>query len=128
MLRLNSSITWCHDFAGRSFIVGFGNNPPQRPHHRNAACTLTEAAAGSCPFLFSSPRPSPLVLHGALVGGPKAPDDSFIDNRMDYIATEVATDYNAFYTLATMAAIQLGESFWGAYPGNCQGLIPGVRF
>lgn len=25
--------------TGRSFVVGFGNNPPQQPHHRAASCT-----------------------------------------------------------------------------------------
>jgi len=24
--------------SGRSFVVGFGNNPPTRPHHRGASC------------------------------------------------------------------------------------------
>ena len=26
--------------SGRSFVVGFGNNPPQRPHHRSRFASL----------------------------------------------------------------------------------------
>ena len=26
--------------TGRSFVVGFGNNPPVRPHHRSSACQV----------------------------------------------------------------------------------------
>ena len=25
--------------TGRSFVVGFGNNPPVQPHHRGSSCT-----------------------------------------------------------------------------------------
>jgi hypothetical protein len=34
--------------TGRSYIVGFGTNFPQQVHHRDAACTLAEDAAGFC--------------------------------------------------------------------------------
>jgi hypothetical protein len=112
--------------AGRSFVVGFGKNAPTRPHHRNAACKLDERAR--CQALFYDPRPSPNVLHGALVGGPSRPDDSFPDDRADYITGEVAVDYNALYTVATAAAMALGDEFWGQYPGVCQGAVRGVAF
>ena len=29
-----------------SYIVGFGQNPPKRPHHRNSACTPDEEIEG----------------------------------------------------------------------------------
>jgi len=112
--------------SGRSFVVGVGVNPPKRPHHRNAACTLSEGTA--CSSLFMDPMPNPNVLHGALVGGPSAPDDKFPDDRSDYITSEVAVDYNAMYTVATAAAMSLGDAFWSGYPGNCVGLVPGVQF
>ena len=35
-----------------------------------------------------------MMLYGALVGGPKE-NDAYADDRGDYIANEVATDYNA---------------------------------
>jgi hypothetical protein len=34
--------------TGRSYIVGVGTDPPQQVHHRDAACTLDEDAAGFC--------------------------------------------------------------------------------
>merc|ERR1711894_51049 len=54
--------------GGRSYVVGFGNNPPQRPHHR----------AASCPW-----RPAGCSW------------DDYDDRRDDYIKNEVACDYNA---------------------------------
>lgn len=112
--------------SGRSFVVGVGRDPPKRPHHRNAACRISEGTA--CATLFSDPRPNPNVLHGALVGGPSSPDDKYGDDRSDYISSEVAVDYNAMYTVATAAAMALGDNFWNAFPGNCQGLVPGYKF
>ena len=45
-------------------------------------------------------RPSHFILYGALVGGPDQ-SDKYSDKRNDYIANEVATDYNAgFQSLA----------------------------
>ena len=41
---------------------------------------------------FSDPNPA--VLYGALVGGPNQADQ-YTDDRNDYIANEVACDYNA---------------------------------
>ena len=112
--------------AGRSFVVGFGEGAPLRPHHRNSACTLEEK--DRCAALFSDPRANPNVLHGALVGGPTRPDDSFPDSRTEYISSEVAVDYNAMYTVATAAAMALGPDFWDRYPAICEGSVRGVTF
>eukprot|EP00775_Hariotina_reticulata_P004914 gene4914-5158_t len=43
------------------------------------------------------PGPNPLVLYGALVGGPNA-SDIYQDNRADARSNEVAIDYNAGFT------------------------------
>ncbi|NEC93232.1 glycoside hydrolase family 9 protein, partial [Streptomyces sp. SID12501] len=40
------------------------------------------------------------VLYGALVGGPGSANDAYTDSRDDYVANEVATDYNAGFTSA----------------------------
>merc|ERR1719348_2622474 len=81
--------------AGRSFVVGFGNNPPQRPHHRSSSCPDLPAP---CDWgAFNNQGPNPQTLTGALVGGPKQ-DDSYNDDRGDYVSNEVATDYNAAFT------------------------------
>ncbi len=73
----------------RSFMVGFGNNPPTHPHHRT--CT------GFFPSQASDTAASKHVLYGALVGGPTKTDD-YTDERNNYTTNEVACDYNAAFT------------------------------
>ncbi|MGH8048997.1 MAG: glycoside hydrolase family 9 protein [Chthoniobacterales bacterium] len=85
-----------------SYVVGFGSNPPQRAHHR--------AASGVNDIGDTAPNRN--VLYGALVGGPFAPDDdAYADDRTNYIANEVALDYNAGFTgaLAALAAEHGGK-------------------
>lgn len=81
-----------------SYVVGFGNNPPKRPHHRTSH--------GSWADSQSVPADHRHVLYGALVGGPDA-TDQYTDSIGDYISNEVATDYNAGFTgaLAKMMLI-----------------------
>ena len=74
-----------------SYVCGFGNNPPQSPHHRGAH--------GSWNNDIEDPEPNRHVLWGALVGGPDL-SDLYVDDRGDYIANEVACDYNAGFTAA----------------------------
>ena len=83
--------------TGRSYVVGFGNNPPQRPHHRSSSCELSPATCDSNDLNKSGPNPQ--VLYGALVGGPDA-NDNYADVRTDYVQNEVATDYNAGFQSA----------------------------
>ena len=79
---------------GRSYVVGFGVNAPINPHHR--------AAHGSTTNNIHSPTNNVHTLFGALVGGPGQPNDgaSYVDDRTDFQANEVALDYNAGYTAA----------------------------
>lgn len=81
--------------SGRSFVVGYGENPPMRPHHRASSCPLMPAP---CDWTaMNNPGPNPSILYGALVGGPDF-HDNFKDNRADFISNEVAVDYNAGFT------------------------------
>jgi hypothetical protein len=74
--------------ASRSYVVGFGNNPPVNPHHRGAH--------GSWSGDIASPVNNRHILFGALVGGPSsAIDSSYTDDRSNYVCNEVALDYNA---------------------------------
>ncbi|XP_076065257.1 endoglucanase E-4-like [Oratosquilla oratoria] len=83
--------------TGRSFVVGFGHNPPQRPHHASSSCP---SAPASCDWSnFNSPEPNAHVLEGALVGGPDK-NDFYEDKRDDYIKNEVTCDYNAGFQSA----------------------------
>ena len=75
-----------------SYVVGFGANPPQNPHHRTAHGSWLDSMTG--------PTETRHVLYGALVGGPAAANDAYTDLRSDYVTNEVATDYNAGFTCA----------------------------
>ena len=54
--------------TGRSFVVGFGVNPPTQPHHASSSCPVDPNE--TCDWgTFNSPDPNPHILYGALVGG-----------------------------------------------------------
>ncbi|XP_041377748.1 endoglucanase 4-like isoform X2 [Gigantopelta aegis] len=91
----------------RSYVVGFGNNPPVRPHHSSSSCPDVPAPCGWNEY--SSPGPNPQTLHGALVGGP-ALNESYQDVRSDYIQNEVACDYNAGFQSSLAGLIHLEDS------------------
>ncbi|CAF3760770.1 unnamed protein product [Rotaria sordida] len=83
--------------SGRSYVIGFGQNYPQRPHHRSSSCPSRPAV---CDWnAYNSPQANPQLLIGALVGGPDQ-NDNYEDRRDDYIKNEVATDYNAGFQSA----------------------------
>ena len=84
---------------GRSFVQGFGENPPTRSHHRAASCPK---APSSCSNMLNSSQPNHWVLFGALVGGPNF-YDQYKDVRNDYIMNEVAIDYNAGFQYSVSA-------------------------
>ncbi len=99
-----------HDFAvhqinyalgqnprNRSYVVGFGVNPPRNVHHRTAH--------GSWSDNINDPVTSRHILSGALVGGPDT-SDNYTDNRGDFVKNEVATDYNAGFTGALARLFQ----------------------
>jgi endoglucanase len=74
----------------RSYVCGYGTNPPTKPHHRSM----------HGPYLDDNGRTpvnSRHVLYGAVVGGP-GQDGSFTDDRLDAVRNEVATDYNAGFS------------------------------
>ena len=67
-----------------SYMVGFGENYPQRPHHRSSKGNAT------------GDQPNEHILYGALVGGPGSTDDfDYNDVFDDWVTNEVATSYNA---------------------------------
>jgi len=86
--------------GGRSYVVGFGNNPPQRPHHASSSCKDMPAPCDWNDYSLSTPNPQ--VLNGALVGGPDQ-NDNYTDRRDDYVANEVTCDYNAGFQGAVAA-------------------------
>ena len=72
--------------ANFSYMIGFGDNYAQSPHHR-----------GSAPNIKNDPTaPMENILYGAVVGGPDRPDDfAHNDRRDDWVTNEVGTSYNA---------------------------------
>jgi endoglucanase len=83
----------------RSFVVGFGNNPPINPHHRNAHGSLTGSV--------SVPINNKNIIYGALVGGPSKPNDTYTDSRFNFEENEVACDYNAGFTGAIAQLVSI---------------------
>lgn len=77
-----------------SYVIGFGDNPPQNPHHRGAHGSWWDSS--------TVPEETRNVLYGALVGGP-IDDVSYDDDRDNYVDNEVATDYNSGFTSALAA-------------------------
>jgi endoglucanase len=89
--------------GGHSFVVGVGQNPPQRPHHRASSCPNEPE---KCDWqAFNNAGPNPQTLTGALVGGPDK-SDMYTDKRDDYVHNEVAMDYNAGFQTAVAILAQ----------------------
>jgi len=99
-----SQIDYALGSSGRSYVVGFGVNPPQKPHHRGSSCPDMPE---SCDGWFDNPGPNPQVLYGALVGGPDI-NDYYVDDRGDYVKNEVALDYNCGFQSILAGMVQLG--------------------
>ena len=79
-----------------SFVIGFGDDYPEYPHHRGASGTDH----------VGTPVPNAHILYGALVGGPDINGDH-LDSRIDYIGNEVSLDYNAGFSGALAGLGQL---------------------
>ncbi|XP_077986745.1 endoglucanase E-4-like [Glandiceps talaboti] len=94
--------------GGHSFMVGFGYNPPTKPHHRSSSCPkdLNVECKGSNSFKSIEANPSELT--GAMVGGPDG-SDWWNDDRSDYIHNEVACDYNAGLQTALAGLISISR-------------------
>jgi hypothetical protein len=106
-----------------SYMVGYGNNFPQRVHHRGSSIVSIKAnpsfvsCFGGYNTWFSSKRSNTNILTGAIVGGPDAYDD-FADERKNYEQTEPAT-YNNAPLLGVLARLSGGL-------GGYNQLLPGI--
>ena len=84
---------------GRSYMVGFGTNPPKQAHHRGASVPpLAANEVVNCGMSFANwfnPNvPNPNELTGAFVGGPDK-NDFFEDLRSSSSYTEPVTYANS---------------------------------
>ena len=75
--------------SGFSYMIGYGENYPQNPHHRTAH--------GSWLNSVKKPQQTRNLLIGALVGGPDGTED-WVDDRNDWVRNEVGVSYNAGLT------------------------------
>jgi len=77
--------------TGRSFVVGYGRNPPQRAYHRGSSCPDVPTP---CTWQDAqSTKANPQVLFGAMVSGPDRLD-RYEDSRSEKF-NDVALDYTA---------------------------------
>lgn len=97
-----------------SYLVGFGENYPQRVHHRASSMVAFNKNSG---FIgckdgyanwYNAQTPNPNLLVGAVVGGPDQ-NDNFIDQRDAYLMTEPAI-YNTAPLVGVLARLQAGGS------------------
>ncbi|MDX1902147.1 MAG: glycoside hydrolase family 9 protein [Gammaproteobacteria bacterium] len=72
-----------------SYMCGFGSKYPKQPHH----ATAEGRWAGNNDVSYAGDNRH--IDYGGLVGGPKDANDTYTDDRGDYIGNEVALDYNA---------------------------------
>ncbi|KAJ1382275.1 Six-hairpin glycosidase superfamily [Sesbania bispinosa] len=97
---------------GRSYMVGFGKNPPKQAHHRGASVpTLPDHEEVNCPLSFVKwflkDEANPHELTGAIVGGPDR-HDKFNDKRWDSPKTEPCTYVNSLAAGALAKLASLG--------------------
>jgi hypothetical protein len=82
--------------TGRSFVTGWGVNPPKEPHHRTAFCSYVQTGKPCMgPEWFNKNHTFPNTLPGALVAGPDNNLDEWVDDHTVFETSEVANDYNA---------------------------------
>jgi len=80
-----------------SYMCGYGSKFPKQPHH----ATAEGRWSGNNDVNYAGDNRH--IAYGGLVGGPRDINDTYTDNRGDYVANEVALDYNAGFTGALAA-------------------------
>lgn len=103
---------------GRSYMVGFGVNPPTQAHHRGASVpALSSNSVVSCAMSFvnwfNKNGPNFHELTGAIVGGPDR-YDNFDDKRWDSSKTEPCTYINSL-AIGVLAKLASGAWSMGLY-------------
>lgn len=111
---VKSQIDYALGSAGRSYVGGYGYNPPTHMQHSSSSCPYKcPDKSWSCPNptpcdwkTFESSDPNAQILYGGLVAGPggfkhsKSDPDFYQDIRSDYVMNEVGSEYNAGFTTA----------------------------
>ncbi|CEM39355.1 unnamed protein product [Vitrella brassicaformis CCMP3155] len=89
----------------RSYVVGYGPNPPLRVAHKTSYCPSFRTGLPCNEFVPGSTHPGPNLqtLTGALVGGPTY--DGYLDKRDQWNMNEPAIDYNAHLIAALVSVL-----------------------
>ncbi|XP_077990546.1 endoglucanase E-4-like [Glandiceps talaboti] len=106
--QIDAILGYGYDYGngGHSFMVGFGNNPPLRPHHRGSSCPVNAKCGWK---VFKQNGPNVNELTGAIVGGPDE-TGAWKDDRRDYMKNEVTTYYNSGLQSAVAALMAAKKS------------------
>jgi len=104
-----SQVRYMMGDAGRSMVVGQGDNPPERSRDRAASCPARPATCNRVTS-YLSPDPDTYTLSGALVHGP-AKSDYYIDDRTNDAAM-VGIENNAGWIGALAGAANLPDGMW----------------
>ncbi len=102
--------------ANTCFVIGFADNSAKNPHHRAASGYNSYNELGN--NTVTGPNGHSLI--GALVGGPTDAGGTYTDSLADYVANEVACDYNAGLVGAAAGLYD----YYGT--GSVESSIPGV--
>jgi endoglucanase len=80
--------------VGRSFVTGFGVNPPLHPHHRPSEA---DGIAAPIPgFIVGGPQPAQQDRKDCPLPYPSAlPAKSYLDHACSYASNEIAINWNA---------------------------------
>lgn len=100
--------------SGRSYVVGYGHNPPTHVTHKAASCPGT-AIDTPCDasIAYNVSTPNPHVLTGALVSGPVTANGLYADQRTS-LENRVSIEYNAGFA-GLLAALEQ----WPRSMTNC---------
>ena len=101
-----SQINYILGDTGRSYIVGFGVDPPNKIYHKESFCPEAPEQCNSFNGI-----PNRHTLEGALVGGPNDMD-RYDDDPWKQQQSSVALDYNAGWTMALLG--HLDKEFFPA--------------
>ena len=101
-----SQINYILGDTGRSYIVGFGVDPPNKIYHKESFCPEAPEQCNSFNGI-----PNRHSLEGALVGGPNDMD-RYDDDPWKQQQSSVALDYNAGWTMALLG--HLDKEFFPA--------------
>ena len=99
-----SQIDFALGTGERSYVVGYGKDPPLRATHAGASCPNSPT---NCDWTnFETDKPNPQILYGALVGGPPGGNGTYVDSRKD-ASNEVTLEQNAGFTSALAGLLYL---------------------